>query len=499
MKRTPASYLPPITLQDREEIPLYQQLYDWFRRAITSGQLRPGKRVPLTRNLAAELKISRMPVLGAFEQLLAEGYLETFVGAGTCVARSIPDDTLRSPKAKKRNGPQEIIEKRVPRRLSRRGVALTHLATQCWLDNLGAFRVSLPALDHFPINIWSKLVARHSRKPPKGIMAYGDAKGYLPFREAIAEYLGAVRGVRCEPSQILVTTGSQQALQLSAQVLLDPKDPIYVEEPGYPGGRQAFLSVGAQLIPVRVDHDGMNVAEIIRRGRHARAVYVTPSHQYPMGMTMSAARRMLLLNWAARSGAWIIEDDYDSEYRFANRPIASLQGLDTDGRVIYIGTFSKVMFPALRLGYVVVPKDLISAFSSARDAADVFSSTLYQAVLADFILEGHFARHIRRMRMLYMERRRALIRAIHIHMGDMLEVIGAEAGMHLAALLPRATNDVAASKKAAQMGISAIPLSTCYLEPPTRAGLILGYGGTNAHQIHEGIRKLRMGVFGQIA
>ena len=296
MRRTPASYLPPITLQGREEIPLYQQLCDWFRRAITDGQLRPGQRVPSTRNLAAELKISRMPVLGAFEQLLAEGYLETFVGAGTCVARSIPDDTLSRPAVQARNGLQEITEKRGPRRLSRRGVALTHLATQSWLDNLGAFRVSLPALDHFPIGVWSKLVARHSRKPPKGIMAYGDAKGYLPFREAIAEYLGAVRGVRCEPSQILVTTGSQQALQISAQVLLDPKDWIYVEEPGYPGARQAFLTVGAQLIPIRVDQDGMNVAEIIRRRRHARAVYVTPSHQYPMGMAMSAARRMLLLN-----------------------------------------------------------------------------------------------------------------------------------------------------------------------------------------------------------
>jgi GntR family transcriptional regulator/MocR family aminotransferase len=232
-------------------------------------------------------------------------------------------------------------------------------------------------------------------------MSYGDAMGYLPFREAIAEYLGAVRGVRCESSQILVTTGSQQALQISAQVLLDPKDRMWMEEPGYPGARQAFMTVGAELIPVRVDHDGMNVAEITRRGRNARAVYVTPSHQYPMGMTMGATRRMLLLNWAARSGAWIIEDDYDSEYRFGSRPIASLQGLDTDGSVIYIGTFSKVMFPALRLGYVVVPKDLVHAFSAARDAADIFSSTLYQAVMTDFIHEGHFARHIRRMRMLW--------------------------------------------------------------------------------------------------
>jgi GntR family transcriptional regulator/MocR family aminotransferase len=330
-------------------------------------------------------------------------------------------------------------------------------------------------------------------------MAYGDAMGYLPFREAIAEYLGAVRGVRCEASQILVTTGSQQGLQISAQVLLDPKDRVCVEEPGYAGARQAFMTLGAQLIPVPIDDEGINVAELIRRGRGARAVYVTPSHQYPMGMTMSATRRMLLLNWAVRSGAWMIEDDYDSEYRFGSRPIASLQGLDTEGRVIYIGTFSKVLFPALRLGYVVVPKDLVPAFSAARDAADIFSSTLYQAVLADFIREGRFARHIRRMRMLYMDRRRALVNAIQIQMGDMTEVIGAEAGMHLVALLPRGANDVAVSMKAAEMGISAIPLSSCYLTPPTRGGLILGYGGANAHQIHDGIRKLRICVQGQIA
>jgi GntR family transcriptional regulator/MocR family aminotransferase len=238
----------------------------------------------------------------------------------------------------------------------------------------------------------------------------------------------------------------------------------------------------------------MDIAQIIRRGRHARAVYITPSHQYPMGMTMSATRRMLLLNWAMQTGAWIIEDDYDSEYRFGIRPIASLQSLDTDERVIYVGTFSKVMFPALRLGYVVVPKDLVPAFSAVRDAADIFSSTLYQEVMTDFIREGHFARHIRRMRMLYMERRKALVEAIQIQMGDMSQVIGAEAGMHLVALLPPGTNDVTVSRKAAQAGISAMPLSICYLTPPTRGGLILGYGGANLRQIQDGIRKLRVSV-----
>jgi len=499
MKRVPASFVPPIAIDYHTKTPMYRQLYDWFRRVITDGQMRPGQRVPSTRSLAVELKISRIPVLNAYEQLLAEGYLETFIGAGTCVARSIPDDALSAQASKARKGLQEIVEKMGPRRISRRGAALTHVPTQSWLDNLGAFRVSLPALDHFPIRVWSKLVARHSRKPTRGIMAYGNAMGQLSLREAIADYLGAVRAVRCEASQILVTTGSQQGLQISAQVLLDPNDPVWMEEPGYPGARQAFMTALAHLVPVPVDHQGMNIAEMIRRGHTARAVYITPSHQYPLGMTMSATRRMLLLNWAVRTGAWIIEDDYDSEYRFGSRPIASLQGLDTDGRVIYVGTFSKVMFPALRLGYVVVPKDLVSAFSAARDAADIFSSTLYQAVLTDFIREGHFARHIRRMRMLYMERRRALVKAIQTQMADMIEVIGAEAGMHLVALLPPGTNDVAVSRKAAQKGVSAMPLSICYSKPPTRGGLILGYGGANAHQIHDGIRKLRMSVQGQIA
>ena len=495
LRRISASFLPPIALDDRNSAPIYRQLYDWFRKAILGGQLRPGQRVPSTRNLAVELKISRIPVLNAYEQLLAEGYLETFVGAGTCVARSIPDDTF-SPGKTGTSFRGEMPRELSPRRMAHRSVTLTKLPAQSWLNIVGPFRVSLPALDHFPIEIWSKLVARHSRKPPKGIMGYGDAMGYLPFREAIAEYLGAARAVRCEPSQIMVTTGSQQGLHLSAQVLLDPKDRVCIEEPGYPSARQAFIAAGADLIPVPVDQEGVNVGEIIRHGQKVRAIYITPSHQYPLGMTMSATRRMLLLNWAVRTGTWIIEDDYDSEYRFGSRPIASLQGVDTDGRVIYIGTFSKVMFPALRLGYVVVPKDLVPAFSAARDAADVFSATLYQAVLTDFIREGHFARHIRRTRMLYMDRRMTLVKAIRAEMGNTLEVIGSEAGMHLAALLPPGTNDVAVSRKAAQRSISATPLSTCYLKSPTRAGLILGYGGANAHQIYDGIRKLKMSLQG---
>jgi|SRR5580704_7304346 GntR family transcriptional regulator/MocR family aminotransferase len=503
LKRLTASFLPPFALEPKTKTPMYRQLYDWFRHAITSNQLRPGQRVPSTRNLAAELKVSRIPVLGAYEQLLAEGYLETFTGAGTCVAKSIPEEGSRFQTVRCRANSQLAIKhattpakQSAPRRISRRAAAMLSVPPQTWLRSLGAFRSSLPALDRFPISVWSKLVAKHSRNSPIGSMAYGDSMGYAPFREAIAEYLGAVRAVRCEPPQILITTGSQQGLQMCAQVLLNAGDRVWMEEPGYPGARLALTSPGAELLPVPVDHEGLNVAEAIRRtrtgtrNRQVRLAYITPSHQYPMGMTMSATRRILLLNWAARTGAWIIEDDYDSEIRFGARPIASLQGLDTDGRVLYIGTFSKVMFPALRLGYVVVPRYLVRAFFNARDAADIFSPTLYQAVMTDFIREGHFARHIRRMRTLYAERRAALVVALRDNFGEAVEVVGSEAGMHLVALLPRDINDVAVSKKAAAKGISAMPLSMCYMKTNPRPGLILGYGGTTPPQIREGARIL---------
>jgi GntR family transcriptional regulator/MocR family aminotransferase len=239
-----------------------------------------------------------------------------------------------------------------------------------------------------------------------------------------------------------------------------------------------------------VDDEGLRVSEGTRRCKDARAAYVTPSHQYPLGMTMSAARRMLLLDWATRSGSWIIEDDYDSEYRFGARPIGSLQGLDTAGRVLYIGTFSKVLFPALRIGYVIIPKDLVPAFTAVREASDIFSSTFYQAVLADFIQQGHFARHIRRMRMLYMERRDLLVKLLRKDLGELLEVVHAEAGMHLVALLSRGISDTAVCQEAARNGISTQPLSSCYLQKPSRPGLILGYGGTDAKQIQEGVRGL---------
>jgi len=487
MKRASASLLPSIALEGSG--PIYQQLAEWFRRAIAEGRLRPGQRVPSTRALAGELGVSRLPVLGAYEQLHAEGYLESFTGAGTCVAAAIPHERPVAPRRRPPRVPAEPATP-APRRVAAR-VAAMAAPPQTWLESQGAFRVGVPALDHFPHGVWSRLLSRHARHVGSDALVYGDTMGHAPLRESIAEYLATVRAVHADAGQILVTSGAQHGLQICAHALLDPGDRAWVEEPGYAGAHQALAAVDAVPVLVPVDADGLDVAAGIRRAPAARLAYVTPSHQFPLGATMSAARRIELLQWAARTGSWIVEDDYDSEYRYGSKPIAALQGLDADARVIYVGTFSKVMFPALRLGYLVVPKDLLPAFRAARDALDTCSPMLPQRALHDFIREGHFARHIRRMRVLYAARRAALRAAIHRHLPGALQVVGAEAGMQLTALLPPEVDDVALSRRAAQAGVSVRPLSPCYRGEAKRSGLILGYGSVDERTIEEGVRRLR--------
>jgi GntR family transcriptional regulator/MocR family aminotransferase len=324
---------------------------------------------------------------------------------------------------------------------------------------------------------------------------YGDARGCKPFREAIAAYLTTARAVRCDPEQILVVSGSQQALELSARVLLDPGRPVWVEEPGYSGARDVLTVAGARLVPVPVDGEGLDVAAGIALSPQARAAYVTPSHQYPLGATLSASRRLQLLDWARRSGAWILEDDYDSEYRYESLPIAALQGLDQDNRVIYIGTFSKVLFPALRIGYLVVPPDLVASFVAVREAMDIFPPTLYQAALTDFINEGHFGRHLRRMRQLYRERRSALVEALGREIPE-LEVHGDQAGLHLTATLPEGFPDRRISEEAARQRLWAMPLSSCYLGEESRPGLVLGFGGVEVGEIGVGVERLKKVIEG---
>ena len=466
--------------------PLYRQISMWFQRSILAGQFQPGQRVPSTRALAKALKISRIPVLSAYELLIAEGYFHAYGGAGTCVSRSVPEAFSRP----ERQGLLDQIpipqESHARRMVSRRASGMRGPA-QLWRKAAH----SCADLKHFPIGVWSQLVRRHAGRISQELMGYGEPLGYPPFREAVAEYLGAARAVKCHPSRVLVTTGAQQALQISALALLDPGDRAWIEEPGYPGTAQALRAASATLIRIPVDPHGMNVEHGICAADDARAAYVTPAHQYPMSVAMSAARRIELLSWAARRGAWIVEDDYDSEYRFAANPLASLQGLDVNGRVIYIGTLAKVMFPTLRLGFAVIPEDLIGSFLDVRNALDTAcTSVLEQMVMADFIREGHLSRHIKRMRALYMGRHQAMVETLLAQGDGLLEVIGDVGGLYVIARLPPGIDDAELADTAGRMGMPVSSLSRCFLNPPDRGGLMLGYSNVEVGDIPAYIRSL---------
>jgi GntR family transcriptional regulator/MocR family aminotransferase len=477
-----------VPLDPAAPTPLFRQIYDGLRHGILAGTLAPGARLPATRGLAGELGVSRNTVLNAYEQLLAEGYLEGKIGSGTYVPGTLPEELLQVRPAAMRERPAPAKR----RALSRRGETLARPASETPRPSLAPrpFRPGIPALDAFPFASWMRLVARHHRRPPPEALAYGHAAGYRPLRQAVAAHLGAARAVQCEPDQVLIITGSQQGLDLIARLLLDPGDAAWVEEPGYPSARAALRGAGVAPIPVPVDGDGLDVAVGSARCPDARLAYVTPSHQYPLGVTLSLPRRLALLDWARRADAWVVEDDYDSEFRYAGRPLAALQGLDRDGRVIYLGTFSKALFPALRLGYLVVPPDLVDAFVAARMVIDRQCPTLMQAVVADFIAEGHFARHIRRMRTLYAERQEVLQRAARRELDGLLNLRPSQTGLHLVGWLVGERDDRQASRRAAQAGLEAPPLADYCVEPCQRGGLLLGYAGSDARQIRDSVRRL---------
>jgi GntR family transcriptional regulator/MocR family aminotransferase len=354
--------------------------------------------------------------------------------------------------------------------------------------------VHQPAFDQFPFRIWSTLVNRHSRNPNAKAIDNIDPLGNQRFRSAICDYLRASRAVRCEPDQIMVVSGSQQALNITARVLLDPGDFVLVEEPGYRLGLTVFAAAGCRLVHVPVDEEGMVVAHGIKMKRNARVAVVTPSHQFPMGSTMSATRRLQLLDWAQKQGSWIIEDDYDSEFRYGSRPIPSLQGMDADARVVYIGTFSKVLFPSARVGYIVIPRDLVERFAAVRFAMDIFPPYLYQEVLADFMKEGHFGAHVRKMRHFYGERRQTLVDCILESCKGTLRISGAHAGMHVTATLLEGFSDEKISARAAEDRLSLFPLSRCFLREPQLQGFLLGFGGTGPIEITRGVQKLRLAI-----
>ena len=478
-----------------KDIPLYQQIYTHLQAAILSGELKRGLKLPSTRALADELSISRNTVLNAYRQLMAEGYLNSVEGSGTFVAHVLPEFllTTQSRKTPVRTSPTKSLTPIISEhaKLQLEAFKLDGAASHSSNRLPRPFASGTPALDAFPYAVWSRLVARQARRMPDSAFAYQDAAGFRPLREAIAAHVTVSRRIHCTPEQIVIVSGAQGALDLAARILLNAGDAVWMEDPGYPGARGAFLGVNARIIPIPIDNDGLDVELGIAKAPKARLVYLTPSHQFPLGVTMSLPRRLAVLDWASRTNAYILEDDYDSEYRYAGRPLAALQGLDNGERVIYIGTFSKVLFPALRIGYLILPRPLVDSFLTVKSLIDVHNPMLEQSVLTDFIVEGHFARHLRRMRMLYAERRKALIRAAS---GLPLEVYSPEAGIHCIGWLPKGMDDLALIRRAANYDLDLWPVSYFCIEPLARKGLLLGYGGYSIAKIKDGIRKLAIAM-----
>ena len=467
-------------LDRKSDVPLFRQLYLQTRAAILSRALRPGGKLPSTRELAMRLKISRTAVVSAYEQLLAEGYTMGRKGAGTFISSDLPEPFTRS-RARR-------IEQARPR--PPLASSFVDVTTQ---DDDRPFNLGRTLVDARTAELWRKVSARTFLRLDARHLGYGDPRGMVELRSAICDYLQAARAVKCDPEQVVVTAGTQQAVDIVIRVLRGPQK-VWVEDPGYPLTRLSLQAAGMKLCPIPVDEQGIDVSAGIRLASDARAAFITPSHQFPNGVALSMARRLELLAWARDSGAWIIEDDYASEFRYGGRPLASLQGLDDGERVIYIGTLNKALFPGLRLGYAVVPHPLLREFVTNRYLMDRQPSTLCQAVVAEFMQEGHFAGHIRRMRVLYREQRDALVSALVRRLEDRLTVAAPDQGMHLVAYTRKGFLDTAMERSAREAGVIVRAVSRMYVKAPPQSGLMLGFCGYPRRTIETAVARLAKAV-----
>jgi GntR family transcriptional regulator/MocR family aminotransferase len=479
----------PLSLPDRPAgTGLQRWIYDGLRTAILNGRLGPGVRLPATRDLAQVYAISRPTLVAAFEQLKSEGYVEARTGSGTYVSRILPEHLL------------EVRSARTEKRLPHRRVVFSDYARRLQPYRaqpqrpVRAFRANQAALDAFPATLWAQVASRRLRRVSTRMLAGGEPLGYRPLREAVADYLNTSRGVKCTADQVLIVSGAQEALDRTARVLLNPGDPVWMEEPGYPAAAVVFHAAGARICPVPVDDEGLNLDAGRERWKRARLVHVTPAHQFPLGVTMSLRRRLALLEWARRAGTLIFEDDYDSEYRYSGRPVPALQGLDRSGVVIFAGSFSAVLFPALRLGYLVVPPEMVGVFAAAESASTHHPPLLGQAVLCDFITEGHFARHIRRMRELYAERLSTLLECAQQQLAGQLEISGVEAGLQTVGWLSRGLSADKVAVAAAERNVEVAPLRKYAFGQSPRNGLVLGFAAVDVKEIRRGVEALSSAI-----
>lgn len=476
-----------LALVNHSQTPLHLQLYHQLRSRILSGQLQPGQRLPSSRSLAQLLNISRATATLGYGQLLSEGYLEAKHGSGTFVCEQLPEALLQV-ESKSAEGTAVTPDPR----LSEYGksVSETEFPPSTGVPGALNFTYGSPALEALPIKLWQRLLVRHCRTNPAILDYAADPLGYLPLREAIAQYLAQARGVQCQAEQVMIVNGSQQGLDLTTRLLVNPGEQVAIEDPAYLGARRTFLAQGARLIPLPVDEAGAKVENLEAAPAGIRLVYVTPSHQYPTGAVLSLPRRLALLDWAKRHGAWILEDDYDSEFRYGGRPIPALQGLAGSNCTIYIGTFSKVLFPALRIGYLVVPKELVSVFARARWLADRQSPLLEQYALSDLIVEGHLERHIRRMRSLYASKQQILVDALRQTLGERVQIYGERAGLHLMVRLQSAFSDEVLMSRALEAGVVLGSVAANAIEADMGGAFLLGYANLSTLEILEGVGRL---------
>lgn len=447
-------------------------LYEECRRGILDGRLSPGTRLPATRDLAHQYGISRGTVVTVFEQLQTEGYIVGRPGAGTRV--------------------NELLSRNTPARAGTlpKIRALEALRGLPHMKAARAFRPYQPALSEFPMDVWARVSGRSLRRASTSLLSNADPRGYLPLRHALAAYLGSSRGVKCSADQIMLVSGVQQGLDLIARTLVKPASPVWIEDPGYFGAIAAFRNAGAKIIPVPVDGHGLDVFAARKLSPRAIAAYATPAHQFPLGMSMPVERRLSLLRWAYEANAFVIEDDYDSEYRFEGRPIPALQGLDKRGSVIFLGSFSKVLFPALRLGYVVLPIRLLDPVLSLRVAVDSCPPALLQATLCDFMTEGHLGRHIRKMREMYANRLGALQDAARRHLGGLLDISPVRAGLSTVGFLRNGMSSRTAERAAADYGIEVLGLHRFAQQGKCIDGLLMGFAAFAEHELVQAIVNL---------
>ncbi|MHB1247866.1 MAG: MocR-like pyridoxine biosynthesis transcription factor PdxR [Polaromonas sp.] len=451
-------------LSEQNKLPLHRQLYEALRRAMLDGKLTAGERLPSSRELTQDLAMSRNTVVAAINQLAVEGYLVSRVGSGTFVNDSVPKAAARRPAAQASQGAT----------LSRRGemLATTFCATQLEIQ---PFTPGIADFSAFPVALWQRLQNKHWRMTYPDMLDYNCSGGYGPLRRAVADYLRIFRSVPLDVDQVIITSGTQQSMELCAQLLADHLDTVWLEDPAYWGAVKAFLATGLSLHSVLVDEEGI-APQPQDEATPPRLIYVTPSHQYPTGAVMSLARRHQILSLARHHKAWVLEDDYDSEFRFSGPPISSLAGLDTDQRVLYMGSFSKVLYPGLKLGYLVVPKKLVAPFKQAHYDLNRPGQMPLQAALAEFIEMGHFASALRRARQSYAERRHCLLAALQPCLGEHAKITGAEQGLHLCMRLPNALDDKALAQRIGERGLTVRALSAYCLQRTDAKGLVIGYG-----------------------